>query len=361
MYGNFDDMSTFFRVTLGSEHELGTLDIGKIFHSLKEMDEVLVGASLERPLVQQALADENTLLYNEVDNPEHGYHVFENDYLSLSIQRQSFRGVFTRIEDYDEHQDDLLDVKYYGKKEIPENVKKLRDRLAKIYFERSKKPNAFFTDPRTEEGRKSIKSALESWSDKYKQQMKSLDALIQDIKRCGLDNRAITEYFFLEWFLLELYESIDIYTISQKNENQIGNFRIKSIAPFTDASGTGKQVSVGNDASQFLIKKYDQEKLPKRFGYARQKIAISTADGSEILSFNTYVKGSDVRGKKYFAPLKHLGEITSCANGDWLYFLFRAKFDLEAQIAAREMEASLKGDHVFSRLDKANENKPNPE
>mgnify|MGYP000204835283 CR=1 FL=1 len=339
IFGNHE--GCFFRVTLGGEHELGALDIRQIFHSLKKMDDVLVGASMKRPLCEEALADENTLVYTEIDNPARGFHVFENDYVSVSIQRQSFRGVFTRIDDYDEEQDELLDVKYYGKKEITQNVKKNRDKLDKIYFERSEIPVVFFANLRKEEGR-SIKASLDSWPDKYKQLMKDLDELIQDIKKCGLDNRTISEYFFLEWFLLELYEWIDIYTRYHNNEDQVGNFRIKAASLFTDTSGSGEQVSLGNDSFQFLIKKYEQDKLPKSF-HRRQKIAILKADGSEIFSFNIYVNGGDVRGKQDYEPLKHLGEITSCSDGDWPFFLLRSRFDLEAQIAVRAMEASLKG------------------
>ena len=353
IYGNASS-SPLFNVSIGGEKELGSLDIGLIFQDLMLMDNLLVGASLKLPLRPKALADGNTLLYDEKDNPEHEFHNFRNKYVTVSIQRKSFRGVFTRVEDYDKYGDELLDVKYYEKKEIPENIKMLRGKLTKIYYEKPETPNAFMCDPRTEAGRKVISSALSKGTENHEQFIKNLDGFLKEIKSLNLSNAAIAECFFLEWFVVDLYDAIDLYTISHKGAEKIGKYFIRNAIPFTDSVGKGKEVLVGDESGKFLIKRYDREKmLPS--SYERQKFLISTPEGRELVSFNTYYKWSDMLGKGCFGPLKHLGEINTCSDGEWLLPLLRLKFVLEAQIALQEMEASLKGDHVFSRLDKANE------
>ena len=99
-----------------------------IFHLLDKMDSVLIGASTERPLRREVTADDSSLRsldiaeeaifsYDVSQNPKAGYHKFENVYFAISVQRQTFRGVFTQIEDFsdNEHSNELLRIHYYEK------------------------------------------------------------------------------------------------------------------------------------------------------------------------------------------------------------------------------------------------------
>ncbi len=329
----------------GPEEALGTLRLSGVLHQLRKMEGVLVGASLHKPINTDYLGATDTLKYNPNRNPTaKAFHIFENEFLTVAVQYRSFRGAFTKIEDYSDDTAKLLTGKYYEKMELPKDVVAVQMAIRKLYYDAPGTGVTWYSkyNKKAEEGRAAIQKFIEEWPNQYadmKRQLKRLETSISGLK---WNASYLAQHLHLPKFLFELYETVSVYG---SEEETVGEYRIARKRKLQDKLGPESEIILQHPSGNISIKVFKREFRSghTKKGDSERKMLVEI-DGGIVFSINFNMEEQHGVSEAPVGHSRHewpteLGEILECAEGKWPFLLLQALFDIRAHLALREMSA----------------------
>ncbi len=214
---------------LSEGEALGTLNLSCVLWELKAIDAILIGASLHKPIHVKQLDTSDTLKYNPERNPTtEGFHIFENEYLSIAVQHRAFRGVFTQIESYSEdfchaEHSELIDVKYYGRPAVPDAVKAVQKAIQELYYESPSRRDRRLYEGQDAKADAALRESLKTWSDKYALMKGRLEKLKASVGKLQLSPQELVKYLYLSFIIYDLY--IDL-RLCRNGKDAVGKYRV---------------------------------------------------------------------------------------------------------------------------------------
>lgn len=331
---------------LSREKALGSLSLFMVLGELRKLDGVLVGASLHKPINTDYLGTTDTLKYNPNRNPTaKGFHIFENEFLTVSVQYRSFRGAFTKIQDYSDDTDELLTGKYYEKMELPKDVGAVQLAIRKLYYDAPDNHGITWSaqyDKDTEKGRAAIQTFLKEWPNKYAAMKKQLKPLGTSIANLKWNTQYLVEHLHFQKLIFDLYETVGVYGSEKETLGEYGIVRRRKLA---DKLGPESEILLqhpdGNITIKIFKRKFVHDHTSK--GDSERKFTIEV-DGTPVFSINFNMEEQHGVSEAPVGHSRHewpteLGETLECAEGKWPTLLLQAFFDIRAHLALQEMSA----------------------
>ncbi len=309
---------------------LGIVDWGTVFEELKKMDSILLGAALERPIRLGTLSSKDTLKYNPAKNPRNGFHVFENEYFTVHVQLRSFRGIFTKIEDYGNHLAEELDVKYYGRKPLPNGVKDAQHLLEEVLYKT--KENPWFDS----QIKKEIQAELKKRSEEYPWMQNKFGEAKRKIEALEIETKEAVEYFYVCRSLYDLHEELDVIG----NEDLVlGGLRFTPARKTPNAGGQIDESRAQHPSGDSLvIRTFKGEGL-------NNKVYVAEINGNPVLKVEFFMEydfiGTAPLGFSYF-EYKHIGTILECKPGKWYLLIHELLIEIRNQIGVQRITELLR-------------------
>ncbi len=359
-----------------AEATLGVFLLDNVLEQLRQMDSMLVGASLRKPIFVKGLEtftlssdktgteldeikERATLQYisefNPIEEfePLEGFHIFENEYLIVGVRHRAFRGVFTTVPDYPNdlyqtlEQDSLLeqfDREYYKKPRATNELKTAQEVVKGLFDDMTLIPEAPTLPADSETGQNQrlwLEKQCKEWPEKYekiKKQLKAFDALIQRANEDGTNiAEELVKQLHVCFHLHKLYE--DIKSFCEK-ETMVGEYRITWKEKLGSDTHKGEQIVLQHPRGGMSIDVSDassaHERYQTMFGRPGEVFVLNII-GKPILKviYHEEADGPYIHGGR--------GRVLECAPGKWPLLFLQAYFEVRASLTLRQM-ASLMGD-----------------
>lgn len=311
------------------DEALGMLDLGAVIEELRQMDAILLGAALQCPIKLEKIRTGHGIKYDPARNPRKGFHIFENEFITIGVQLRSFRGVFTRVEDYENNLAEELDTKYYGKKPVSEEVKELQLLLKNLYHEAPKTPWSMLGSGAN------IQTEAKEWPEKYRRMQEHLKRLDSMLNHLSIEPRELIERSYACWFVYDLYEEIEG---AGKEELAVGVYKVgskKRMPP--EEPGIEAEIGIMHPSGdRITIRKFKTNNLER--DAVKHSVLLNGSVVLEVEYCMEYNSGVHAPiGHFYWWELKHIGTVLECVGSQWLPLLVETFFEVRAHLAARRM------------------------